>query len=110
MTVSRRTRAEIRYSDAQLAEKAAREANDLRGIDAAKVEQVAALDEISAIDQATRTGSDEERVTLVCPNPDADLTDSNGVTFVGGRAVGVRRSLAAKYVELDGGYAIEEGA
>ena len=100
MVVSSRTQAEIRYSNAQLAERAARESNDLRGIDAAKVEQVAAMDEIARID--------EGRVTLVCANP-SDFTDVNGIAFVDGRAEGVKRSVAAEYVRNLDGYAMEEG-
>ena len=109
MALSERTRTEARYAAAQLAEKRAREAGDLPGIDAAKAEQVAAMDEISCIDLATRTGGDEERVTLVCANPYANLTDANGITFVDGRAEGVRRSVAVEYVRSLEGYSLEEG-
>lgn len=110
MAVSRRTQAEIRYGDAQQAEKAAGEAHDLQGIDAAKAEAVAALDEIAAIDEATRTGSGEEKVVLLAPNPNLTQTDVNGIAFVDGRAEGVRRSVAVEYVRLGNGYAIEGGA
>ena len=109
MALSERTRAEARYSAAQLAEKRAREAGDLPGIDAAKAEQVAAMDEISRIDLATRTGSDEERVVLLSPNPYANVTDARGITFVDGRAEGVPRSVAEYYVR-EFGHAIEGGA
>jgi hypothetical protein len=43
-------------------------------------------------------------------NPDANLTDTRGITFVDGRAEGVRRSVAAEYVRSLDGYEIEEGA
>ncbi len=109
MAINPRTRAEVRYSNAQQAERAAREAHDQRGADAAKAEAVAAMDEIARIDQATRTGSGEERVTLLAPNPNTTLTDVNGITFVDGRAEGVRRSVALKYARLGNGYAIEQG-
>ncbi len=102
-----RLRAEVRYSNAQQDEKAAREGHDQAGADRAKAEAVAAMDEIYRLDEQTRTGSGEERVTLVCPNPNANLSDSN-VTFVDGRAMGVPRSLARKYVEDLVGYTIEE--
>ena len=105
----RKIAAQSEYSDAQLAEQEAREANDFAGIDEAKAEQVEALDEIHEIEESIRTFADEGRVTLVSPNPRANITDSNGLEFVDGKAQGVRRSVAEKYVfDLGSGYKIEE--
>jgi hypothetical protein len=51
----------------------------------------------------------EERVTLISPNPFVNITDTNGIEFVGGVATGVRRSVAERYVyDLGGGYRIAE--
>lgn len=101
---------EARYGNAQQDEKAAREAHDQVGVDRAKAEQVAALDALHALRENKRTGADEGTVALICPNPDANLTDSNGVTFVDGRAEGVPRPLATKYTQDLDGYTIEETA
>ncbi|MDP9475108.1 MAG: hypothetical protein M3R38_05355 [Actinomycetota bacterium] len=108
MTEAQRVRAEVRYSNAQQDERRAREAHDQAGVDRAKAEQVAAMDELYKLREDVRTGAHEGRVVLVCPNPNANLTDANGVTFVGGRAEGVPRPLARKYCEDFDGYAIEE--
>jgi hypothetical protein len=99
---------EARYSNAQQDEKRAREAHDQAGADRAKAEAVAAMDELYRLDEQTRTGSDEDTVSLVCPNPHANLVDAGGVTFVDGRAEGVPRSLARKYLQDFGGYTTEE--
>ena len=107
MALSERTRAEARYAAAQLAEKRAREAGDLPGIDKAKAEQVAAMNEVAAIDLTARTGSDEERVTLLAANPYANVVDANGVEFKNGRAEGVRRSVAVEYTRSLEWYSIE---
>lgn len=102
-----RVKLQADYSNAQQDEKRAREAHDQPGADRAKAEAVKALDAIYALDEQTRTRSDEETVTLVCPNPHANLVDANGVTFVEGRAEGVPRSLARKYTDDFPGYTIE---
>ncbi len=99
---------EARYSNAQQDEQTAREAHDQDGADRAKAEAVAAMDELYRLDEQTRTGSDEEVVTLVCPNPHANLVDAGGVTFVDGRAEGVPRILARKYLQDFSGYTTEE--
>ena len=99
---------EARYSNAQQDEQTAREAHDQDGADRAKAEAVAAMDELYRLDEQTRTGSDEVTVTLVCPNPHANLVDAGGVTFVDGRAEGVPRILARKYLQDFGGYTTEE--
>ncbi len=99
---------EARYSNAQQDEKRAREAHDQAGADRAKAEAVAAMDELYRLDEQTRTGSDEKKVTLVCPNPHANLVDAGGVTFVDGRAEGVPRILARKYLQDFPGYTTEE--
>jgi hypothetical protein len=104
-----RLRAEVRYSNAQLDEQRAREAHNQAGVDSAKAEQEAAQNELYALTEATRTGAHEDRVTLVCPNPRANLTDASGVTFADGRAQGVRLSVARKYLQDFEGYTIEEG-
>ena len=98
---------EARYSNAQQDEQTAREAHDQDGADRAKAEAVAAMDELYRLDEQTRTGSDEDTVILVCPNPHANLVDAGGVTFVDGRAE-VPRSLARKYLQDFGGYTTEE--
>jgi hypothetical protein len=49
----------------------------------------------------------EETVTLVSPNPEVTLTDSNNVQFENGVARGVPASLARMYV-LEFGYEIQE--
>ena len=98
---------EARYSNAQQDEKLAREANDQAGADRAKAEAVTAMDELYRLDEQTRTGSDEDSVTLVCPNPHANLVDAGGVTFVDGRAE-VPRILARKYLQDFPGYTTEE--
>jgi hypothetical protein len=69
----------------------------------AKSRQVRAMDTIAAAGRP----EEEEKVTLVSPNPYATVVDSNGVAFVDGRAEGVPRSLAQRYV-VDFGYTIEE--
>ncbi len=77
----------------------------------AKAEAVKAMDEMYAEREATRLGlnEDEETVTLVSPNPWANVTDSNGVRFENGRAE-VKASLAERYL-LDGdGYTVEGGS
>lgn len=101
---------EGRYGSAQQAEAAAHEAHDQAGVDRAKAEQVAALDELHALREAKRAGAELGTVVLICPNPNANLTDSNGVTFVDGRAEGVPRPLARKYAEDHDGYTTEETA
>ncbi len=69
------------------------------------------MNEIGRLDEATRTGSGEERVTLVCANPYATVVDANGVEFKNGRAEGVRRSVAEEYARSLEGYSIVgEGA
>ncbi len=98
---------EARYSNAQQDEQRAREAHDQAGADRAKAEAVAAMDELYRLDEQTRTGSDEDTVILVCPNPHANLVDAGGVTFVDGRAE-VPRSLARKYQQDFAGYTTEE--
>jgi hypothetical protein len=98
---------EARYSNAQQDEQRATEAHDQAGADRAKAEAVAAMDELYRLDELTRTGSDEERVILVCPNPHANLVDAGGATFVDGRAE-VPRSLARKYLQDMTGYTTEE--
>jgi hypothetical protein len=104
----RKTAAQSKYGEAQLAEQQAREAHDQEGIDAAKVEQQQALDELFAVDEEIRTFANEERVVLISPNPRANIVDSNGLEFRDGRAEGVRKSVAERYVfDLDG-YTIEE--
>jgi GTP cyclohydrolase FolE2 len=108
MTDARRLQAEVRYSNAQLDEQRAREAHNQAGIDRAKAEQEAAQNELYALTEAARTNASEERVTLVCPNPEANLTDAAGVTFVDGRAEGVRVSVARKYLEDFDGYQVEK--
>ena len=108
MSANKKLAAEVRWGNAQLAEKRAREANNPAGIEAAKAEQVEAMDEIARIDEETRTDAKEERVTLIGPNPYANIVDSNGVEVTNGRAEGVRRSLARKYLEDLDGYTIEE--
>jgi hypothetical protein len=78
----------------------------------AKAEAVRAMDEMYAEREATRLGTseDEETVTLLSPNPWANVTDSNGVRFQNGRAEGVKASLAERYL-LDGdGYSVEGGS
>ncbi len=107
MTEARRIAAEARYAKAQQDEAAAREAHSPRGVDAAKAEQEAAMDEIYKLQEETRTGAGGDEVTLIGPNPFANVTDSNDVTFVD-RKARVRRSLARKYVEDLDGYTIEE--
>jgi hypothetical protein len=99
---------EARYSNAQAGEQRATEAHDQAGADRAKAEAVAAMDELYRLDELTRTGRGEEKVTLVCPNPHANLVDAGGVTFVDGRAEGVPRSLARKYLQDFSGYTTEE--
>ena len=99
---------EARYSNAQQDEKRAREAHDQAGADRAKAEAVAAMDELYRLDEQTRTGGAEVTVTLVCSNPHANLVDACGVTFVDGRAKGVPRSLARKYLQDFNGYTTEE--
>ncbi len=108
MTEAKRVRAEVRYAGAQQDEKAAREAHDQAAADRAKAEQVAAMDELYRLREETRTGAREGRVTLVCPNPHANLTDGGGVTFVDGRAEGVPLPRARKYVEDFDGYTMED--
>ncbi len=108
MTEAERARLEARYSNAQLDEQAAREAHDQAGADRAKAEQVAAMDALYKLAEDVRTGAREGRVVLVGPNPDANITDSHGITFVDGRAEGVPRPLARKYVEDLEGYRIQE--
>ncbi len=98
---------EARYSNAQQDEQKAREAHDQAGADRAKAAAVAAMDELYRLDERTRTGSDEEKVTLVSPNPHANLEDPGGATFVDGRAE-VPRSLARKYLQDMAGYTTEE--
>jgi len=99
---------EARYSNAQQDEQTAREAHDQDGADRAKAEAVAAMDELYRLDEQTRTGSDEDTVILVCPNPHANLVDAGGVTFVDGRAEGVPRIHARKYLQDFSGYTTEE--
>ncbi len=102
--------ARVEYGNAVLDEQAAREGGDLAGVDRAKQAQTDALDTVSKLENAMARGEfyQEETVTLVSPNPRANLTDGAGVTFVDGKAEGVPRSLAEKYtaVEFDG-YSIE---
>ena len=107
MTEAKRLKAVAEYSRAQHDEKTAREGGDLRGIDQAKHAQRQAMDEIAAIDEATRTNAGKQRVILISPNPNANVTDANGLSFVDGKAEGVPLSLARKYTGDFDGYQIE---
>ncbi|MDP9474793.1 MAG: hypothetical protein M3R38_03735 [Actinomycetota bacterium] len=99
-----------RHQKAQADEAEARtRGGDPVAIMEAKAEAVKAMDEIYRLQNAARTGEGEEKVSLVSPNPYANVVDANGLRFVDGRAEGVPRSLARRYVDDFDGYRIEEG-
>lgn len=92
------------YDRAQADEAEARvRGGDPVAIMEAKSRQAKALD---ALAEAGRP-DEEERVVLISPNPHANVTDSQGLTFVDGRAEGVPLSLARKYEADFSGYTIE---
>lgn len=108
MTQEKELKAKVRYSNATLAEKAAREAHDQAGVEKATQEQQAALNELYELEEARRTNAHEERVTVISPNSAANLTDALGTTFVDGRAKGVCLSVAQKYLQDFDGYQVEK--
>lgn len=72
----------------------------------AKTKAVEVADELYALDETTRLG-EEDVVTLVGPNPKANIVDSQGLHFVDGKAEGVPKSVADKYVADLEGYSIQ---
>ena len=104
------TEATVKYANAQLDEQAARESRpgdiheDTAAAYEAKKEQVQALKELDKAIAESR--EEEETVTLTGPNPRANLTDANGVTFKDGKAEGVPKSLAMRYVNDFDGYSV----
>ncbi len=106
MTKEKLTYAEAmgEYNRAQADEAEARmRGGDPVAIMEAKSRQTKALDALAA------QPDEEERVVLISPNPHANVTDSNGLTFVDGRAEDVPLSLARKYAADFTGYTIEGG-
>jgi len=101
-----RRKLDMALSQAQLEEKAARESGDRAGVRDAQDKASNIVMEMQRHDYVRVHGDDKDVVVLVSPNERANLTDSNGVQFVDGRAQ-VPRAMAVRYLELDG-YSIEE--
>ena len=103
-----RAAAVSRYANAQTDEAVARQSvpgnihEDVVAAFEAKGEQIAALKELDVLSQPEV----EETVTLVGPNPRANVTDVNGTVFRDGKAE-VSRSLAERYVGDFEGYEIQ---
>ena len=114
MAKSKRLQAGIEYGNAQHEEAEARGSHypdaiheDGTAARDAKQRAVKAADELYALAEQTRTGSDGEKVTLVGPNPNITLTDANGIRFVKGKAENVDKALAEKYLADFEGYEIQ---
>ncbi len=106
------TEATVKYANAQLDEAHARESvhpdrihEDTASAMEAKARQIEALHEADAARLAAR--EQEQTVTLVGPNPRANLTDANGVAFKDGKAEGVPKSLAERYARDFEGYEVQ---
>lgn len=109
-------KAQAQYDGAQQDEARARGSQypdhiheDVAAASEAKGRAVEAADELYRLQEETRSGVDEEGrqlVTLVAPNENANVTDSNGVEFVDGKAK-VERHLAEAYVQNLEGYDLE---
>lgn len=106
-----RAAATAKYANAQNQESEARRSvpgdihEDVKAALEAKGVQVEALREL---DRASE-GEAEETVTLVGPNPEANVTDANGLVFRDGKAEGVPKSLADRYVADFDGYEVQGG-
>lgn len=105
------TEATVKYANAQLDEQKARESRpgaiheDLAGAYEAKKVQAQALQELD--NAVAESRNKEGTVTLIGPNPRANLTDANGVTFKDGKAENVSKALAERYVNDFDGYEIK---
>ena len=112
-TRSKRLKAGIEYGEAQAAEAKARGSypdhihEDTAAAREAKQKAVKAADELYRLSEETRTGSDGETVTLLAPNPNISVTDTNGIKFVEGKAENVDKALAERYVKDFEGYEIQ---
>ncbi len=98
----------VKYSGAQADEAEARESRpdaiheNVPEALKAKAVAVEAMDELYVLNQPEQ----EETVTLTGPNPRANITDTNGVRFVNGKAEGVPKSLAERYEREFDGYSV----
>ena len=104
---SRLQRARMEHSNALLDEKDARESGNLQGVRESKQAQINALAEISRLENAKASGAmereQEESLTVVGPNPRFSGVDNvTGVRFENGVAEDVPRSIAARFLELEG--------
>lgn len=106
MARSKRLQAGVEYGSAQADEAKARGSNypdniheDTTAAREAKQRAVKAADEIYRMEEAARLGSDGEKVTLVGPNPNISVVDTNGIEFKNGKAENVDKALAERYVK-----------